>query len=94
MLALLKDHDDRRIDLNSPEIVRLSRSSGRSYRVQALTAGQEYAVQMNVRDLLVLVYAEPDQVRAVPAPKRKTREDKAYVDVVEEYGTWSLARYV
>ena len=94
MLALEKAHNAGRIDLNSSEIVRLSRSSGRSYRVQALVAGQEYAVQYNVGDLLVLVYADPDQVMTVPAPKRKTRADKAYVSVIEEYGTWSLARYI
>lgn len=94
MLALEKAHNAGRIDLNSSEIVRLSRSSGRSYRVQALVAGQEYAVQYNVGDLLVLVYDDPDQVMTVPAPKRKTRADKAYVSVIEEYGTWSLARYI
>ena len=94
MLALEKAHNAGRIDLNSSEIVRLSRSSGRSYRVQALVAWQEYAVQFNVGDLLVLVYADPDQVITLPAPKRKTRADKAYVSVIEEYGTWSLARYI
>lgn len=94
MLALEKAHNAGRIDLNSSEIVRLSRSSGRSYRVQALVVGQEYAVQYNVGDLLVLVYDDPDQVMTVPAPKRKTRADKAYVSVIEEYGTWSLARYI
>ena len=94
MLALEKAHNAGRIDLNSSEIVRLSRSSGRSYRVQALVAWQEYAVQYNVGDLLVLVYADPDQVMTLPAPKRKTRADKADVSVIEEYGTWSLARYI
>lgn len=91
---LNEGHDEGRIDLSSSEIVRLSRSSGRSCRVQALAADHEYAVQLNVRDLLVFVYEHPEEVRVMRAPKRKTRADKAELDVIDRFGTWTLARYV
>ena len=82
------------IDLSSKEIVRLSRSSGRSCRVQALAAGRAYAVQVNVGDLLVLVYEHPGQVQVVPAPKRKRRTDTARFVIIEQCGTWTLGRYL
>lgn len=91
---LNEGHDEGRIDLSSSEIVRLSRSSGRSCRVQALAADHEYAVQLNVGDLLVFVYEHPEEVRVMRAPKRKTRADKAELDVIDRFGTWTLARYV
>ena len=91
---LNEGHDEGRIDLSSSEIVRLSRSSGRSCRVQALAADHEYAVQINVGDLLVFVYEHPEEVRVMRAPKRKTRADKAELDVIDRFGTWTLARYV
>ena len=91
---LNEGHDEGRIDLSSSEIVRLSRSSGRSCRVQALAADHEYAVQINVGDLLVFVYEHPEEVRVMRAPKRKTRTDKAELDVIDRFGTWTLARYV
>jgi hypothetical protein len=91
---LNEGYDAGRIDLSSSEIVRLSRSSGRSCRVQALAADHEYAVQLNVRDLLVFVYEHPEEVRVMRAPKRKTRADKAELDVIDRFGTWTLARYV
>ena len=91
---LNEGHDEGRIDLSSSEIVRLSRSSGRSCRVQALAADHEYAVQLNVGDLLVFVYEHPEEVRVMRAPKRKTRTDKAELDVIDQLGTWTLARYV
>ena len=91
---LNEEYDAGRIDLSSSEIVRLSRSSGRSCRVQALAADHEYAVQINVGDLLVFVYEHPEEVRVMRAPKRKTRTDKAELDVIDQLGTWTLARYV
>lgn len=91
---LNEGHDEGRIDLSSSEIVRLSRSSGRSCRVQALAADHEYAVQLNIGDLLVFVYEHPEEVRVMRAPKRKTRADKAELDVIDRFGTWTLARYV
>ena len=91
---LNEGHDEGRIDLSSSEIVRLSRSSGRSCRVQALAADHEYAVQINVGDLLVFVYEHPEEVRVMRAPKRKTRADKAELDVIDRFGTWTLARYI
>ena len=91
---LNEEYDAGRIDLSSSEIVRLSRSSGRSCRVQALAADHEYAVQINVGDLLVFVYEHPEEVRVMRAPKRKTRADKAELDVIDRFGTWTLARYV
>ena len=91
---LNEEYDAGRIDLSSSEIVRLSRSSGRSCRVQALAADHEYAVQLNVGDLLVFVYEHPEEVRVMRAPKRKTRADKAELDVIDRFGTWTLARYV
>ena len=91
---LNEGHDEGRIDLSSSEIVRLSRSSGRSCRVQALAADHEYAVQINVGDLLVFVYEHPEEVRVMRAPKRKTRADKAELNVIDRFGTWTLARYV
>ena len=91
---LNEGHNEGRIDLSSSEIVRLSRSSGRSCRVQALAADHEYAVQINVGDLLVFVYEHPEEVRVMRAPKRKTRADKAELDVIDRFGTWTLARYV
>lgn len=91
---LNEGHDEGRIDLSSSEIVRLSRSSGRSCRVQALAADHEYAVQINVGDLLVFVYEHPEEVRVIRAPKRKTRADKAELDVIDRFGTWTLARYI
>ena len=91
---LNEGHDEGRIDLSSSEIVRLSRSSGRSCRVQALAADHEYAVQLNVGDLLVFVYEHPEEVRVMRAPKRKTRADKAELDVIDRFGTWTLARYI
>ena len=91
---LNEGHDEGRIDLSSSEIVRLSRSSGRSCRVQAFAADHEYAVQINVGDLLVFVYEHPEEVRVMRAPKRKTRADKAELDVIDRFGTWTLARYV
>ena len=91
---LNEEYDAGRIDLSSSEIVRLSRSSGRSCRVQALAADHEYAVQLNVGDLLVFVYEHPEEVRVMQAPKRKTRADKAELDVIDRFGTWTLARYV
>lgn len=91
---LNEEYDAGRIDLSSSEIVRLSRSSGRSCRVQALAADHEYAVQLNVGDLLVFVYEHPEEVRVMRAPKRKTRADKAELDVIDRFGTWTLARYI
>lgn len=91
---LNEEYDAGRIDLSSSEIVRLSRSSGRSCRVQALAADHEYAVQLNVGDLLVFVYEHPEEVRVMRAPKRKTRADKAELGVIDRFGTWTLARYV
>lgn len=91
---LNEGHDEGRIDLFSSEIVRLSRSSGRSCRVQALAADHEYAIQLNVGDLLVFVYEHPEEVRVMRAPKRKTRADKAELDVIDRFGTWTLARYI
>ena len=91
---LNEEYDAGRIDLSSSEIVRLSRSSGRSCRVQALAADHEYAVQINVGDLLVFVYEHPEEVRVMRAPKRKTRADKAELDVIDRFGTWTLARYI
>ena len=91
---LNEGYDAGRIDLSSSEIVRLSRSSGRSCRVQALAADHEYAVQLNVGDLLVFVYEHPEEVRVMRAPKRKTRADKAELDVIDRFGTWTLARYI
>ena len=91
---LNEEYDAGRIDLSSSEIVRLSRSSGRSCRAQALAADREYALQLNVGDLLVFVYEHPEEVRVMRAPKRKTRADKAELDVIDRFGTWTLARYV
>ena len=91
---LNEEYDAGRIDLSSSEIVRLSRSPGRSCMGQALAADHEYAVQLNVRDLLVFVYEHPEEVRVMRAPKRKTRADKAELDVIDRFGTWTLARYV
>ena len=87
-----RDFSRVRLHQKSTEIVRLARSSGRSCRLQALT--EDSSIQMNVGDLCVLVYRDPERVEVVPTPRRKTRSDAARIETLFIRGAWSLGRYI
>lgn len=91
---LLKEEEAQgTIDMSSDEVVRLSRLSGDSYRIQAIVVECDYAIQVNVGDLVVLVYPQTDKVQVVPARQRKERSDRADLSLICEHATWRLHRY-
>lgn len=91
---LLKEEEAQgTIDMSSDEVVRLSRLSGDSYRIQAIVVERDYAIQANVGDLVVLAYPQTDKVQVVPARQRKERSDRADLSLICEHATWRLHRY-
>lgn len=79
------------IDLESPDMVRLSRLSGCSYRLQAFSGGA--SIQKNVGDLCVLVYAVPANVQVAPIARRKIRSDAGQYTTIVSSRSWMLSRY-
>ncbi len=93
-LELVRERADTgEIDLKSIDSVRIACKTGTSYRIQAYVEPGK-TMQQNVGDICILVYPDPELVKVISAPRRRTRSDAYLYDPIVETENWSLSRYL